>query len=117
MGPYQEIVALAAAPAPAAVNGFNHQALAVALQTNGDRKEATMLQTGKARMSGLHIGGVIDMKTGNIATLFLPQLTAAHEEYCSKTTKEEKGAAMKRLLDSNNKARPVGDPIISHRDM
>ena len=71
MGPYQKIVVLAAAPAPGAGNGFNHHALAAALQTNRDRKEATKLKVGKARMSGLHIGGVIDMKTGNIATLSL----------------------------------------------
>ena len=84
---------------------------------NGDRKEAIKLQSGKARMSGLHIGGVIDIETGNIATLFLPQLTTAHKGCFIKTTKEEKGTAMKRLLDSSNKARPAGDPIVSHHDM
>ena len=103
------------APAPPTGNTFTSDTLVEALQNNGNRRKNKTLCTGNTRISGLFMCGVMDMKTSNIATLAILQPTTGHDEYCAKTIKEDKAAAMKCMLDSNNKARPIGDPIVVYQ--
>ena len=87
--------------------------VAAAITTKEDRREVEKMKTGVARNAGVFISGTWNQKTGEIASLAMPEASAGYKDCCNKKTKEEKAVCLAQLLNSNNVRWPAGD-VQSH---
>ena len=120
LGPY-ETAPDAAAPA-AAASGTNLSEtavnkLATAMTTKEDRREAEKLKDGIVSTKAFFIAGVLDVKEGEITSLALPTITEAYKGALKQGTIQERARRLKRMLDTNNRARPAGSTSAIFRDM
>ena len=120
LGPYGAD-ASAAAPAPAVSTTSLSEAavtkLATAMTTKDDRREAEKLHDGLVSTKAFFIAGTIDVKEGEIAALAIATMTEAFKGALSKATITERARKLKRMLDTNNRARPQGSTSAIFRDM
>lgn len=116
LGPYK--LPPAPAKAPAAEGGLTADLLTRICTSKEERMSESQMKDGEATASGVFIGGTIDLATGKISVLALPKPTDAYEKCCKATSsKLERGMKIKRMLDTNNKARPPGSIHATCRQM
>ena len=65
-----------------------------AIATKEDRREVEKLKTGVARNAGVFITGTWNKKTGEIASLAMPEASVGYKDLCNKKTKEEKAICL-----------------------
>ena len=70
-----------------------------AITTKEDRREVEKLKTCVARNAGVFISGTWNQKTGEIASLAMPEASAGYKDCCNKKTKEEKAIRLAQLLN------------------
>jgi hypothetical protein len=70
-------------------------------------------------LQAVYIGGNVDFTGGTVANLVLPKPTAALLKSNKESTVDERAEALKRMLDTNNGARPekLLSAMASHRNL
>jgi len=79
--------------------------IASAITAKEDRKDAACMKTGKINNLSYFVAGDIDLDSGKINSLILPERTQGHIDTMAKP-KEETIAAFCRMFNTNNQARP-----------
>ena len=108
MGPYKpDPVAVAAYNSNVGVGAFERISsnIASAITDKEDRKDAARMKTGEINNLSYFIAGDIDLDSGKINSVILPERTQGHIDAMAKP-KEEMIAALRRMFNTNNQARP-----------
>ena len=104
-------VAPTAAPPAGAVPDIDR--LANAFISKEERRETSRLLEGFVKSMSVFMGGVVSFDDSTLLTLELPSPTRAYEEANARTSADTRTDAIKCLLDTNNKFRPVGGLVIA----
>ena len=91
--------------------------IATALASKEDRRQVEQLSAGDVNNRGVFMAGTYNEKTGEIESLALADPTEAMLLAQKKTTVGERAACIKRVLDTNNKARPANSTRALFRNM
>ncbi len=118
LGPYKTAaVTPPTAPAGGTLTQTAVDKLATAMTTKEDRREAEKLRDGLVSTKAVFMAGVLDKKKGEITSLAIPTTTQAFTQALKQTTIAERARKLKRMLDTNNRARPAGSTNAVFRDM